>query len=422
VIDTDKIEALYSRKIDAEHKSLPARAWGSSMDAFLETSPMLSDLQTPVLTLDAAALERNLAIMTAVARDAGVSLAPHGKTTMAPQLWRRLLDAGAWGITLATAWQVQVARSFSVNRVLMANELVDPVGLRWVASELEENQDFEFYCWADSPETVNLMEEALIGSPGRRRIGVMVELGADGGRTGARSQETGLATAAAIADSRHLFLAGVAGWEGVLGHDRTSENIQTIRRFLDGMAEMHRTLRDSGMYSGRSIVTAGGSAYPDLVLECLAPLADGETSVVLRSGSFLIHDDGFYERLSPFRSGQSEPTLRSAMHAWSRTLSRPEPSLALLDAGKRDIPYDEGLAVPQKLSTGEPVKGELIALNDQHAFLRVAADDATVSAGAVVRLGLSHPCTAFDKWKLIPVIDNADSKNPRIVDLVHTFF
>jgi D-serine deaminase-like pyridoxal phosphate-dependent protein len=110
------------------------------------------------------------------------------------------------------------------------------------------------------------------------------------------------------------------------------------------------------------------------------------------------------------------------MHAWSRTLSRPEPSLALLDAGKRDIPYDEGLAVPQKLSTGEPVKGELIALNDQHAFLRVAADDATVSAGAVVRLGLSHPCTAFDKWKLIPVIDNADSKNPRIVDLVHTFF
>jgi len=114
------------------------------------------------------------------------------------------------------------------------------------------------------------------------------------------------------------------------------------------------------------------------------------------------------------------------MHGWARTVSRPEPELALLDAGKRDLPFDEGLPVPQWMSGAEPAvldKAEVTALNDQHAFLRLPCggpDD--VPVGTVVRLGLSHPCTAFDKWRLIPVVDDAGTANPRIVDLIHTYF
>jgi D-serine deaminase-like pyridoxal phosphate-dependent protein len=58
------------------------------------------------------------------------------------------------------------------------------------------------------------------------------------------------------------------------------------------------------------------------------------------------------------------------------------------------------------------------ALNDQHTYLR----DAEVVVGDVVRLGVSHPCTAFDRWTLIPVLDDADADHPRVVDLVRTFF
>jgi D-serine deaminase-like pyridoxal phosphate-dependent protein len=105
-------------------------------------------------------------------------------------------------------------------------------------------------------------------------------------------------------------------------------------------------------------------------------------------------------------------------------VSRPEPELALLDAGKRDFPFDEGLPTPQRIGGRDAEAGHHIsALNDQHAFLRTpgtARDD--VPVGTVARLGLSHPCTAFDKWRLLPVVDDADAANPRIVDLIHTFF
>jgi D-serine deaminase-like pyridoxal phosphate-dependent protein len=104
------------------------------------------------------------------------------------------------------------------------------------------------------------------------------------------------------------------------------------------------------------------------------------------------------------------------MHGWGRVVSRPEPSLALLDVGKRDLPFDEGLPVPHGLPGAE-----VTALNDQHAFLRLPAD-APLAIGDVVRLGLSHPCTALDKWQLIPVIDDVDAADPVVTGLIRTFF
>ena len=54
-----------------------------------------------------SALEHNVSLMAAYCDEHGVSIAPHGKTTMAPQLWWRQLEAGAWGISAATAAQAR---------------------------------------------------------------------------------------------------------------------------------------------------------------------------------------------------------------------------------------------------------------------------------------------------------------------------
>ena len=114
------------------------------------------------------------------------------------------------------------------------------------------------------------------------------------------------------------------------------------------------------------------------------------------------------------------------MHVWARVVSRPEPGLALLDAGKRDVPFDLGLPEPQLAADtlggpARPLAGEITAVNDQHAFLRLDPDTA-LDVGHVVRLGLSHPCTAFDKWREIPVVDGPDEPDPVVVDLVRTYF
>ncbi|WP_194818801.1 amino acid deaminase [Nocardia sp. XZ_19_385] len=422
-IDEKAVAALEDRTLGPEHKGLPPAAWGRTVRQFLDSEPALDGFETPVLTIDRSAVASNIAVLADWAAASGVRLAPHGKTTMSPQLWARQLAAGSWGLTFATIWQVQVARSFGVGRIMLANALVDPVGLRWVAAESAQDPAFEFVCWVDSVETVALMDEHLRGEPGAARIRVIVELGGPHGRTGARTVDQAHAIAAAVGQSDRLILAGVGGYEGALAHDRSPEALAAVRRYLDEVARLHRELATAGAYSGDAIVTAGGSAYPDLVVERLADLADEQgaqgvpTTVILRSGAYIIHDDGFYAGISPLAAPRSERPLRSAMHGWARTVSRPEPELALLDAGKRDLPFDEGLPVPQNL------EGTVSALNDQHAFLRLpGATAADLPVGTVVRLGLSHPCTAFDKWRLIPVIDDADAECPRVVDLLHTFF
>ncbi|MFV0408040.1 MAG: amino acid deaminase [Propioniciclava sp.] len=412
-----------------QHKSFPPASWGQPVRKFLDNAVELSQFQTPVLTLNRPALEHNTATMMTWARQVGLSLAPHGKTTMAPALWQQLLDAGAWGLTLATPWQAQVARAAGCRRILIANTVVDPVGLTWLAHERAAHPDVDLLCWADSPATVMEMDTILAAAGAEQRVPVLAELGADGGRTGARGLTKAVGLATMIASSHHLELAGVGGYEGALAHDRSDASLTRIDTYLDELRALHFNVRGLVRADTRPIVTAGGSAYFDRVAARLSGLRD--TDVVLRSGAFQIHDDGFYADITPMGRHVGETPFRSAMHAWLRVISRPEPGLALLDGGKRDLSFDEGLPTPQRIAGRSAVESQRIladsritALNDQHAFLELApgtsAEDLPV--GTVLRLGLSHPCTALDKWRLIPVIEDADQPHPRVTDAIETIF
>jgi D-serine deaminase-like pyridoxal phosphate-dependent protein len=430
-LDRRALDGLDAERLSELDKSLPAAANGLTKTEFLATKPRLSAFSTPVMTLDESAIEENLAAMAEWCAAHGVELAPHGKTTMSPALWDRQLRRGGWGITLATFGQLRVAVRFGVRRIQLANALVDPVGLRWLANEMADRPDLDVLTWADSTQTVDAMVAALAGTPVPRPIPVLVEFGAPGGRTGARTVDEAVAVADRITASDVLRLAGVAGYEGALAHDASEQSLSRVRAYLDAMAGLHRRLEADGRYpdDGDVFVTAGGSAYFDVVAEVLGPLAGGRTRVVVRAGAYVIHDDGFYTGITPFGRGESahaKHRLRSAMHTWARVVSRPEPDLVLLDAGKRDVPFDEGLPTPQLVADqlGSPPRplddAEVTEVNDQHAFLRIPPN-CDLRVGDVVRLGLSHPCTAFDKWRCIPLVDN-DSEDPHVIDLIRTYF
>jgi D-serine deaminase-like pyridoxal phosphate-dependent protein len=422
-LDPAALAALQQRRVDPCEKGLPASAGGRPVREFLATRPRLSTFATPLLVLDAATLDANIARMARWCADHGVDLAPHGKTTMAPALWERQLAAGAWGITLATPSQVRVGLTFGLRRVVLANALVDPVGLTEVSRALDADSGLRVLSWVDSPDAVAAMDRVLADLTPARPLTVLVELGAAGCRTGARGLPAARAVADAVAASPHLVLGGVAGYEGAVAHDASPAGLEAVRRYLHDLATLHTQLTDA-YETDEVVVSAGGSAYFDDVVDALGPLAAPGTRVLLRSGAYAIHDDGHYRRISPFgRDG--ETAFASAMHAWSRVVSRPEPGLALLDAGKRDVPFDLGLPEPQRVADAlgapdRPLAGEITAVNDQHAFLRI--DAATpLRVGQVVRLGLSHPCTAFDRWRLIPMVDG-DGPDPVVVDLIRTFF
>jgi len=378
---------------------------------------LAGDLFLPALVLRESALAHNLELMGRWCATHGVSLAPHGKTTMSPELFARQLDAGAWALTAATASQARVYRAFGVERILLANELVEPGSARWVAAELARDPSFDFLCLADSVEAIAALDRALAaGTP--RRLRILVELGLAGGRTGARTVEDAFEVAEAIGRSTSLELAGVEAFEGILHDDAR------VDAFLAELRTLLERLVAAGSFSEQQeiVVTAGGSIYFDRVAELLAS-ADPRVRVVVRSGCYLTHDDGLYDEHSPLGSHGSGPErLQPAFEAWAVVLSRPEPALALAGMGKRDVPYDIGLPVPLKAHGPaglRDVRGtmEVVDLNDQHAYVRLDPAD-PLAVGDLLGCGISHPCTAFDKWRLIPIVDDAYT----VIDAVHTFF
>ena len=431
--DADALTALADQQVSWQDKALPPAFWGRTVAEVLAGKPRLSQLPTPLLTLSAPGLRHNVDTLARWCANHGVELAPHGKTTMAPALWAMQLEAGSWAITLANGFQLGVARAYGVSRVLIANAIVSPLQLRWIADELASDPSFEILVWADSVRTVEIMEaarSAYVG-PDARPLDVLVEVGGLDGRTGARDAETALAVGEAIANASTLRLAGVAGYEGAIGHGVDESDLETVRSYLRALGGIHTRLREKGLYDADvvPVVSAGGSQYFDDVARVLAPLGEGGARVVLRSGAYITHDDGMYRRLSPL--GETPRTdgdrLVSAMHGWVRITSQPEPGLAIFDAGRRDLPFDQDLPEPQLIrprAEGEPVleaDGMTVAkLNDQHGFLHFDGDPVVI--GDELRVGLSHPCTAFDKWGLIPVVDDPDAADPVVIDLVRTFF
>lgn len=398
--------------ISVADKAFPPHLWGVSPT---DLEVPLSAFATPVVTLDDAAIDHNTAVMAAWARHHGLALAPHGKTTMAPALWRRLLDAGAWGITLATGWQAQVAHAHGIPRVQLAAPLLDAGAWRWLRDARAGG--FELVCWADSSEAVARMS-AQATSAASPPVPVLVELGGQGGRTGARSIAAAREVAEAIAAAPGLTLAGVAGYEGALAHDRSSVSLAAVDAYLGRLAELSDAVRPLVGWGAPPLLSAGGSAYPDRIA---AVLSGRSETVVLRAGAYQIHDDGFYAGISPLRAD-----LRSAMHAWARVLSTPEPGLALLDAGRRDVSFDEGLprlqAVHPEGAPRRDADAPVRALNDQHAFQAQPVDGPPLVVGDVVRLGLSHPCTVLDKWRRLPLVADARASDPVVIGAVETWF
>ena len=383
------------------------------------------------MILRSSALQHNIATMAAWCAAHGVDLAPHGKTTMASQLFRRQLRAGAWGLTVATPAQVVLCRSAGIPRVLLANELLDPGVIRWALDELAHDPAFEFVCYIDSLEGVRRLEQGIreSGSSGRP-LDVLLEVGFAGGRSGCRTLELAREVAAAASQVAGLRVAGVAGYEGLIGHDLTDDVLDRVRGFLEFLHRCAVELAGEGLIVDRGngiILSAGGSVFFDDVVAVLGqPLGNGLASrVILRSGAYVSHDAGLYERLSPFsRSGNDgRYTLLPALEAWGEVLSTPEAGLAIVGLGRRDVPSDQGLPVPLMVrrSGGEVALDaracRVTGLNDQHAYIAVPPE-VDVRVADWLSVGISHPCTAFDKWRILPELDDSD----RIMDFVRTWF
>lgn len=373
-------------------KGLPlSRAMRQGAIGLQRWNVLHGDTSFPVALLKESALLHNLDWMRRFCARYGAALAPHGKTTMSPQLFGAQLASGAWGMTLATAAQVQVAYRFGVRRVLLANQLVAPADIRAMLALLRGDPHFELYALVDSEEGVRRLAQAVAACQLPRPLPLLVELGLPGKRAGCRTPDEALAVARGVARAPGLQLAGIEGYEGLLqGRDRAASEA-AVRDFVAGLAALVRAADAESLFGGeRILLSAGGSAYFDLVAHGFAAAA-GQGGLsrpvlpVLRSGCYLTSDHGSYLELTrdvvereqgqgdcghgDCRHGASGSAggmvsmggadgaggLRAALEVWSMVTSRPEPTLAILSMGKRDASYDIELPIP--LYTHRPAAG-----------------------------------------------------------------
>ncbi|MYS19839.1 D-serine deaminase, pyridoxal phosphate-dependent [Streptomyces sp. DvalAA-14] len=423
----EKVAALDRERIDHRFKGLPPDADGLTFGELAAQRRNLFDggFTTPVLALSEEALDHNLGLLERYTAEHGLAFAPHGKTSMAPQLFARQLAHGAWGITVAAPHQARVARAFGVRRIFVANEVVDAAGLRWIGGQLDADPDVSFVCYVDSVRGVELMDAALRAAGTRRPLDVVVELGAgEGARTGVRTEAEGTAVAEAVTAVPTLRLVGVAGYEGEVPDPGPASVRAWLRRLVGFAADLDK----AGHFADAAeiVVSAGGSAWFDAVADVFAEIPELSSPALklLRSGAYLTHDDDHYRRLTPFNRVPAEGRLEPAFRLWAQVLSRPTPTQAFLNAGKRDAPYDLGLPHPVAVRSARDgavrdlEDGVAVAkLSDQHTWLSLPASE-PLEVGDWVALGLSHPCTTFDKWRLIPVV----REDGTATGYVHTFF
>lgn len=386
------------------------------------------DLPLPLMVLKRTALDHNIACFRRYLTTHDLSFAPHGKTTMSPQIFAEQLAHGAWGITAATIGQVQLMRYYGVGRIVLANQLIGRSHCASIAALINADADFDFYAYVDSVEQLANIDAHLADMRLDRPIRLLIEVGIDGGRTGVRSIEAALAVAEALSrtDPARFRFAGVAAFEGNV--PGAAEDPYAVARFARSVVDVARAIPAS-LYQDIDafVLTGGGSSFFDLVADefrCLK--LDVPVRIVLRSGCYVTSDSGGYRAAQeqavadPNRSWRGG--LRPALEAWSYVQSRPEPGLALLTMGKRDVPYDAGLPTPHRIwRPGEgfvdPGPAEIFAVNDQHAYVRLG-EGADWRVGDMVASGISHPCTAFDKWRFIPVVDDELT----VIDGVLMFF
>ena len=420
------MNAMTLRLSDVANMDLPPGTKGLPLDGSIQCigdlddrglNLLRGDLPVPVAVLKRSALNANLTAMREYVERVGMKHAPHAKTTMCPQLFARQLSHGAWGLTVATMTQFKLCHDMGVSRLILANQLVGKAEITGLAHLWAQAPERDYYLLVDSIEGAQAISQGFSRIAGAPPARLLIEVGMSRGRCGVRTQEEGMALARAIHSLPRVELHGVEGYEGLIVSDQPRRDAAAVLDYLQTVLRLLESLAAESLLAApdQIIVSAGGSAYYDLVARVIAKGIRGVVPV-LRSGCYLTHDEGSYQRLlMHIRQRAADgpaPHLVPALEVWSRVISRPQPDQAIVLMGKRDVSYDIDMPMARwwfregRHSAPAFIDGLVVdKLNDQHCYLTVPPHT-DLAVGDLLGFAISHPCTTFDKWSLLMEVDD----------------
>jgi D-serine dehydratase len=424
------ITSILDSELDAKTKGIPLAAGTVRLGEVgrQNWNVLRGDMMLPVLVLREARMKSNLRTMRDFADHHGVVLAPHGKSTLCPQLYLDQMEiGGCWGITAATVQQAAVIAATGIPNIILANEVVSRANVEQLAALKNAYPQTAIYSLVDSVETLDQLVRHGRSKLGKLRFQVLLEVGYAGGRTGARSaSECEAVLQAILGHGDCIELAGIECYEGTINKPDPAETIASVDRFLDfAVATLEQAKRCGALKDRKEILmTAGGSAYFDRVVAKFTAGCGPGVRIALRGGSYLTYDHGFYrvklrdlDRRGGLESSKgrldASRTFLPALELFAMVESQKDPGIAILTMGIRDLPYDLGYPTPlRQYREGRLVREldidkaefKIVNSNDQHCYLAFPSG-ADLRIGDVFACGISHPCTAFDKWDVLYRVD-----------------
>ncbi|MFY8231058.1 MAG: alanine racemase [Candidatus Nanopelagicus sp.] len=398
--------------IEDKFKGFPIDSYGKTLEQFLATNPNLftANFQFPIMVLKESAVKNNIAQMMSFCNSVDAQLAPHVKTTMSPQLAQMQVAAGATALTVANFWQGRIFLKHGFKNLIIANEVLDPTAIAEIA-KINKQKQAEIIFYVDSILALEIIQKH---TPLEGEQNLFIEIGTENGRGGVRELSLVEQLAQRIRADKRLNLIGVTGFEGAVPDAargrRGEKKISKFCQKIVAAAELAYPYKSDQPF----VISAGGSAYFDIVAKELNKF-EKPRRLLLRSGGYITHDHKYYEEIYPFAS--TDRSFQPAIEVWAQVISKPEKDFGVLNLGKRDIGNDLHNPIPIKSYDGQVKRFSAVIekLNDQHGYLRGKQE---FSLAQLIGLGISHPCTTFDKWGLIPLVnDDYD-----LIDCLQTFF
>jgi D-serine deaminase-like pyridoxal phosphate-dependent protein len=337
----------------------------------------VEDLDTPVLLIDADALERNLRRMQTIAADAGISYRPHSKSHKSPILAQMQLDAGAQGICCAKLGEAEVMAAAGIPDILITTPVVGRSKLQRLANVAQQSR---ISVVADDAD--NISDLAATAQTAGIPLDVLIEVDVGQGRCGVPPGPEAARLARLIGDTRWLRFKGLQGYHGLIQMTASIAERETATRAA--LARLTATADEVRAAGIELDVLTGGGTGTSVIDVALAGLTE------LQPGSYIFMDSRY--SVIEWSGGEKTP-FENSLSVLGTVVSRPAADRCIVDVGYKAASSDGGAPLALGLDGAA-----FTFAGDEHGQLQFAGDARAPDIGDKVSFIPSHCDTTVNLY------------------------
>lgn len=345
------------------------------------------ELDTPALVVDLTILEHNIVTLHTFFQQRAAKVRPFVSTHLCPCLAHKQLAAGGTvgGVGVSTLAQAEVFAAHGFSDILVANHIVTPYKIDRLCALARQAT---IIVAVDNLQ--NVQDLSAKASTHGATLHVAMDIQTRENRCGIEPGQAALELAEAIQLAPHLDFVGVLSTaDPILTADPVA--LATAwRQQLQPLMDTRVKLEKAGL--DVCLVSVGGTTNYEI-----AGTTEGVTEV--QAGTYALMDA---------RYGQYLSTLQPAANVLTTVTSRPEPGVAITDAGQKAIGIDLGLP-----AVGRIPGVHAVALSAEHCRLQLDAE-----AEAQVSLGDKIWLTPWDIGTCVNLYDSLYAARQDVLEFV----